>query len=268
MINAIADLNKYNTDMEKSMKDKTFFLDHIRVADIDAIVDFGCANGALLDVMPEEWTKYGIDNNPDMQKICKEKSYPVYDSLDQIKDLKARTLLNMSSVIHEVYSYLSPEEIAHFWDKVFDGSYEYITIRDMMLSENTVRPADAIAADIFYTNGKFNNEYANSFFKEWDINPYLEIDQADLLHYLLKYKYTDNWARENAECYIPISIEQLKALIPDTYEIVYEEEYVLPFLKEQVKKDFDYEIKDNTHIKLLLTTWFKICLNTIFIIIL
>ena len=34
--------------------------------------------------------------------------------------------------------------------------------------------------------------------------------------------------------------------------IVYEEEYVLPFLKEQVKKDFGYEIKDNTHIKLLL----------------
>ena len=84
MINAIADLNKYNTDMEKSMKYKTFFLDHIRVADIDAIVDFGCANGALLDVMPKEWAKCGVDNNPDMQKICKEKSYPVYNSLDNI----------------------------------------------------------------------------------------------------------------------------------------------------------------------------------------
>ena len=57
MVNAIADLNKYNTDMEKSMKDKIFFLDHIKVADIDAIVDFGCANGALLDVMPKEWAK-------------------------------------------------------------------------------------------------------------------------------------------------------------------------------------------------------------------
>ena len=157
----------------------------------------------------------------------------------------------MSSVIHEVYSYLSDKEIAHFWDRAFAAGFEYISIRDMMLIENTVRPADAIVEDIFYINGKFNNQYANSFLEEW-INPYLEIDQADLLHYLLKYKYTDNWARENAECYIPISIEQLKALIPDTYEIVYEEEYVLPFLKEQVKKDFGYEIKDNTHIKLIL----------------
>ena len=251
MINAIADLNKYNTDMEKSMKDKTFFLDYINVADIDAIVDFGCANGALLDVMPKEWAKYGVDNNPDMQKICKEKSYPVYNSLDEVKDLKTRTLLNMSSVIHEVYSYLSDEEIAHFWNRVFAAGFEYISIRDMMLSGNTVRPADAIVEDIFYINGKFNNQYANSFLEEW-INPYSEIDQTDLLHYLLKYKYTDNWARENAECYIPISVEQLKALIPANYEIVYEEEYVLPFLKNQVKLDFGYEIKDNTHIKLLL----------------
>ena len=39
--NAIADLNKYNTDMEKSMKDKIFFLDHIKVADIDAKVKNG-----------------------------------------------------------------------------------------------------------------------------------------------------------------------------------------------------------------------------------
>ena len=249
--NAIADLNMYNTDMEKSMKDKIFFLDHIRVSDIDAIVDFGCANGALLDVMPKEWAKCGVDNNPDMQKICKEKSYSIYDSLDKVKNLQPRTLLNMSSVIHEVYSYLSPEEITHFWDKVFDGSYEYITIRDMMLSENTARPADAIVEDIFYTNGKFNNKYANLYYEKW-IHPYPEIYQADLLHYFLKYRYTDNWARENAECYVPISVEQLKALIPANYEIVYEEEYILPFLKNQVKLDFEYEIKDNTHIKLLL----------------
>ena len=249
--NAIADLNKYNTDMKKSMKDKIFFLDHVKVADIDTIVDFGCANGALLDVMPKEWAKYGVDNNPDMQKICKEKSYSIYDSLDKVKNLQPRTLLNMSSVIHEVYSYLSPEEITHFWDKVFDGSYEYITIRDMMLSENTARPADAIVEDIFYTNGKFNNKYANLYYEKW-IRPYPEIYQADLLHYFLKYRYTDNWARENAECYVPISVEQLKALIPANYEIVYEEEYILPFLKNQVKLDFGYEIKDNTHIKLLL----------------
>ena len=252
MVNAIADLNKYNTDMEKSMKDKIFFLDHIKVADIDAIVDFGCANGALLDVMPKEWAKCGVDNNPDMQKICKEKSYSIYDSLDKVKNLQPRTLLNMSSVIHEVYSYLSPEEITHFWSKVFDGSYEYIAIRDMMLSENTARPADTIVEDIFYTNGKFNNEYANSFFEEWEINPYLEMDQADLLHYLLKYKYTDNWARENAECYIPISIEQLKALIPANYTIIYEERYVLPYLKAQVLNDFGYAINDPTHAKLIL----------------
>ena len=246
----IANLEKYNNDMAKSLGDKIFFLGYIKEEDIKAIVDFGCADGTLLKAMPETWAKIGVDNNPEMRSICVNNGIVTVENLDDINP-KVPSLLNMSSVIHEVYSYLSDNEIAHFWDRVFAAGFEYISIRDMMLSENTVRPADAIVEDIFYINGKFNNQYANSFLEEW-INPYLEIDQADLLHYLLKYKYTDNWARENAECYIPISIEQLKALIPDTYEIVYEEEYVLPFLKEQVKKDFDYEIKDNTHIKLLL----------------
>ena len=246
----IANLEKYNNDMAKSLGDKIFFLDYIKKEDIKAIVDFGCADGTLLKAMPETWAKIGVDNNPEMRSACLKNDIVTVENLDGINP-KVPSLLNMSSVIHEVYSYLSDNEIAHFWDRVFAAGFEYISIRDMMLSENTVRPADAIVEDIFYINGKFNNQYANSFLEEW-INPYLEIDQADLLHYLLKYKYTDNWARENAECYIPISIEQLKALIPDTYEIVYEEEYVLPFLKEQVKKDFGYEIKDNTHIKLLL----------------
>lgn len=255
-MNKINDLTKYNDDMKKSLGDKLFFLNHIDANNIKAIVDFGCADGALLDAVPNDWVKLGVDNNPDMLEICDDKGHISSDNLDEAKNIIEyydlnKTILNMSSVIHEIYSYLEPSEISDFWDKVFNSGYKYISIRDMMLSENTVRPADIIAKDIFYINGKFNNKYANLYFEEW-VNPYLEIDQADLLHYLLKYRYTDNWARENAECYIPISVEQLKALIPENYEIIYEEEYVLPFLKEQVKKDFNYEIKDNTHIKLLL----------------
>ena len=245
----IANLEKYNNDMAKSLGDKIFFLGYIKEEDIKAIVDFGCADGTLLKAMPETWAKIGVDNNPEMRSACLKNDIVTVENLDGINP-KVPALLNMSSVIHEVYSYLSDNEIAHFWDRVFAAGFEYISIREMRLSENTVRPADAIVEDIFYINCKFNNQYANSYLKEW-VNPY-SIDQADLLHYLLKYKYTDNWARGNAECYIPISVEQLKALTPDTYEIVYEEEYVLPFLKEQVKKDFGYEIKDNTHIKLLL----------------
>ena len=243
MINAIADLNKYNTDMEKSMKDKIFFLDHIRTDDIDAIVDFGCANGALLDAMPKEWIKYGVDNNPDMKKICEEKSYTVYNSLDEVKNPQTRTLLNMSSVLHEVYAYLTQEEIAHFWSKVFDGSYEYITIRDMMVSDNTNRPADFN----LLTNGA--DKYIKSFVSRWVKGT---ATQHDLLHYLLKYKYTDNWTRECNEDYLALSLEQLKVLIPERYTIIYEERYVLPYLKSQVFNDFGYTISDTTHAKLIL----------------
>lgn len=46
-------------------------------------------------------------------------------------------LLNLSSVIHEVYSYSHSSVIKKFWEKqVFGGSFKYITIRDMIPSVN------------------------------------------------------------------------------------------------------------------------------------
>lgn len=247
----IADLNKYNNDMAKSLGDKVFFLDYIKEEDIKAIVDFGCADGTLLAAMPNSWLKLGVDNNQDMVDICFSKGIVAVENLDYINP-RVPTLLNMSSVIHEVYSYLSSKEIAHFWDRVFNSGFEYISIRDMMISFDTEREPDGIYDEIFEKDGKYYNEYSDSFEHEWTAYQGYVPTQRDLMHYLLKYKYTDNWAREVKENYLPISVEYLKSLIPDTYEIVYEEEYVLPFLKDQIKKDFDYEIKDNTHIKLLL----------------
>ena len=53
----IANLEKYNNDMAKSLGDKIFFLGYIKEEDIKAIVDFGCADGTLLKAMPETWAK-------------------------------------------------------------------------------------------------------------------------------------------------------------------------------------------------------------------
>lgn len=238
----IANLEKYNNDMAKSLGDKIFFLDYIKEEDIKSIVDFGCADGTLLKAMPASWAKIGIDNNPEMQSACTKNGIITFDNLDGLNP-KVPALLNMSSVLHEVYAYLSPEEIAHFWSGVFDSSYEYITIRDMMVSDNTNRPADFN----LLTNGA--NEYIKSFTDRWVKGA---ATQHDLLHYLLKYKYTDNWVRECNEDYLALSVEQLKALIPDSYAIIYEEYYVLPYLKAQVRNDFGYTINDPTHAKLIL----------------
>jgi|GEM_PF-5719969 len=40
--------------------------------------------------------------------------------------------------------------------------------------------------------------------------------------------------------------------VPSNYKVVYDDHYVLPFLRQQVKKDFDIEIEESTHAKLII----------------
>lgn len=241
----IADLTKYTNDMKKSLADKLFFLDHLDLETADFFVDFGCADGALIDALGDiNVRKVGVDNNSDMYDICFAQGLDVHRSLDNVHlyEQPDHAVLNMSSVLHEVYSYLDKEQVENFWYNVFIGDYEYIVIRDMMVSNNTYRPADYFKFDL-------DNQYMKSFLDRWVPDT---LTQKDLLHYLLKYKYTDNWDRELNEDYLGLTLEELKAIIPNNYEIMYEEAYVLPYLKEQVMKDFGYEITDPTHIKLIL----------------
>lgn len=237
----ISNMNVYNKRMAASMVDKLFFVDQI--SDVDTIVDFGCANGELLRLVPDTWNKIGVDNCPDMiaaaKENCPEASY--VNSLDEVKP-RGITLLNLSSVIHEVYSYLTPIEISKFWGSVFNTGYDYIAIRDMMVSEITNRPWDLSGVMKTITHPLFA-DFHNSF---------PQMRERDLTHFLLKYRYVENWNRESKENYFPITLEELKALIPNKYEIMYEKHYALEWTKNKVYEDFGYEIKDNTHIKMIL----------------
>ena len=147
----IADLTKYNNDMKKSLADKLFFLDHLDLETADFFVDFGCADGALIDALGDvNVRKVGVDNNSDMYNICFARGLDVHRSLDNVHlyEQPDHAVLNMSSVLHEVYSYLDKEQVENFWYNVFIGDYEYIVIRDMMVSNNTYRPADYFKFDL------------------------------------------------------------------------------------------------------------------------
>ena len=136
---AIEDYASYNTGMKKSLKDKLFFTEWLD--NIDALVDFGCADGAMLEAVREinpDIDLAGIDMNeimlhkikvPCVRKICS----------DLPKDNGRRyinTALNLSSVLHEVYSYGSPEYIKNFWSTINEEKYSYIFIRDMMYDDS------------------------------------------------------------------------------------------------------------------------------------
>ena len=73
-----------------------------------------------------------------------------------------------------------------------------------------------------------------------------------ITHFLMKYHYIENWDRESKENYFPLSVDELKRVIPDCYDIVYENSYLLPYIKEYVKNEFDIELDCFTHIKIIL----------------
>lgn len=247
----ISNLDIYINRMQKSVLDKMFFIDKV-FDPFSNIVDFGCANGELikaLQLLFGDYRYFGYDISTEML-LEAQKNVPVasfYSDWNEMKVDFTDSLLNISSTLHEVYSYSSQEEIEEFWHRVFESGFKYIAIRDMMLSD-----AEQMKADAEQYNSVIKNEiYADQ------LNDYEHVwgkisTQHDLIHYLLKYKYTENWDREVRENYVPITLEQLLEIIPDNYEITYLNHFTLPYIAWQIKNDFGIELTTPTHIKLIL----------------
>ncbi len=247
----INNLTIYTTRMQKSVFDKMFFIDKV-FEPFSNIVDFGCANGELIKALRSLFSEYryiGYDISPEMISAAKENvpSAEFYEKWNDIKVDFEDSLLNISSTVHEVYSYGSKEGINEFWKRVFKSGFKYITIRDMVLSDidKTEINKEQLSAIIK------NEKYADKL-KDYERVWGKISTQHDLVHYLLKYKYTENLEREVRENYVPITIEQLLAIIPDEYEITYMDHFTLPYTAWQIKNDFGIELTTPTHIKLIL----------------
>lgn len=157
-----------------------------------------------------------------------------------------RPAIFLSSVIHEVYTYSNSKKIKEFWNNIFNSGFKWIIIRDMMPS---IKYEYMNTIDIKKIRKKSNIKYLNDFENYWGN---IGRDYRNLLHWLLKYRYQSNWERELKENYLPVTIETLKKKIPSNFKIIFEEHYVLPFLKNQVKKDFNIELKEPTHLKMII----------------
>ena len=254
-MNKIANTEHYNQAMAKSMIDKLFFLD--MAVDLNSVVDFGCADGTLLKWVHQfcpELKLIGYDNNNDMLESAAS-NFPegkYYDDFDRLCDNTDRkgTLINLSSVIHEVYSYSSSMEVDKFWKDVFKNDFEYIAIRDMMFSDTSLRPTpirDEMKVRCAIRDSGKQNMLTEFEMLHGPISVY-----KNFMHFLLKYRYEENWKREVHENYFPISTNEFFNKVPKEYEVIIYERYALPFTVDRVKKDFDVEISDNTHIKMLL----------------
>jgi hypothetical protein len=256
--NEIADLAHYTALMGRSIMDKLFFVDKVPA---DVIIDYGSADGALIEQLQIYYpaaTMIGYDNNDGMNKIAAQKplrnpgqAVHFTDNWDFVKanlDKSKKTALILSSVVHEIYAYLEVKEIDVFWNRVFNSGFDYIIFRDMIPSRSIDRAADINdIAKIYrkYLRTAALNDFENNFGS-------IESNR-NLVHFLLKYRYAEpNWAREVKENYFPFYREDLLAMLPMEYEIIYHDHFVLPYLREEIKKTFRIDLRDSTHLKMIL----------------
>jgi SAM-dependent methyltransferase len=247
----IANFSEYNSAMRKSMVDKMFFIDKV---DAKVFVDFGCADGSLLKTLEELFPEYsyiGYDYNPQMIEAA-EKGYTGKinftsnwgDVVEYILHSEEKTCLFCLSVVHEVYSY-GLNEVNDFWNKIFSLNTDFVVFRDMAVSKTASRQSDSISV------AKIRQRFDNDKIAQWESIWGSLNENWSLVHFLLTYRFEVNWEREVKENYLPLSMEDFLTKIPNHYRPTFFEHFTLPFVRNQVKKDFDVELQERTHLKLI-----------------
>ena len=263
--NEITNITEYNRRMTQSAMDKAFFVDKIEA---DIIVDYGCADGFLIYLIKNffspETIFIGYDIDPKMielasERFKNEKNIFFFNNWENLKikidyingernrnrEVKAKTAVVLSSILHELYEYLTVKDVDFFWKEIFD--FDYVVIRDMIPSEKIDRMSDINDVRKIFKRF-YGTKELTDFQNRWGS---IENNKS-LIHFLLKYKYvTPNWEREVKENYMPLYKERLFCLFPDNFDITYHDHYCLPYIKEQIFKDFGIEVKDATHLKII-----------------
>ena len=176
------------------------------------------------------------------------------------------SVLILSSVLHEVYSYAENKfAIDAFWKTIFSTGAEYIVIRDMCWSSDMDRPLHHEAKTQFSMNlgCDFGHDFITNFNKESGVKRF-QIEEFEahwgsifnvknFIHLLLKYKYLVNWERELLENYFAIQDTELFHRIQNSnYNITYLERFQLPTIYDFTHVNSMFTLNDNTHIKIIL----------------
>lgn len=250
----ITNLDFYNNEMDKGTKEKLWFLEALPETPA-LIVDYGCATGAQLaaiqSLLPEV-ELVGMDVDPEMlsraRARCRMTDILVDPSLIEYRPTAHPAVLVLSSVIHEVYSYCTLDQIAHFWDWVREAGFDYICIRDMALTlEDALSPVDQ--NDAALVEAKADWTYLKDYKSHWGS---ISLNQQNFLHYLFKYRYTLNWSREVVENYFPIYYGTVQRLVRSFYDVLVDRHEVFAWNQSIIQKDFGVTVRIPTHYKLLL----------------
>lgn len=257
----IKDLNGYLARMDATMVDKCWWLNQLDENDkIDTVIDYGCAGGALKEAIDSiaygKFRYIGIDNNPDMVKLCRDKGLEVYYDMEYI--IKAHlvdpehTIVVMNSVLHEIEFY-DGRECSDLLIDINDAGFKFVAIRDMALKDSIDYDLPGLTNLLQHIlsskyEPKFQQFRAECLYTRYAA--YMEINICTL-EFLLKYWYEENWARECGEQYLWYWEKDVEDTLID-YDIQYSKWFQIPYVVDKIKKDFDYNLPFPTHRKLLL----------------
>lgn len=250
----ITDLDFYNNEMDKGTKDKLWFLEVLPETPA-LIVDYGCATGAQLAeigrLLPDvELVGMDVDSDMLARATARSNMQPVLVNPQHIDYYPQShpAVLVLSSVIHEVYSYCTLDQIHHFWEWVRGSGFDYICIRDMALTK-----ADALSNvdqdEAALVEEKADPAQLEDYQSHWgNIN----LNTQNFIHYLFKYRYTQNWTREVVENYFPVYYGMVQDLLSSNYSVVVDRHEIFAYNQSVIQKDFGVTIAVPTHYKVLL----------------
>lgn len=275
----ISDQGVYLSNMSKSFPDKAWFLKYVP-DDISSIVDFGSGSGEFCEYIKAMLEKKGlspeftvIDNNPAFLSQAASRGFNVFSSLEDYMTVlhEGRTLLIMSSVIHEIYSYADEfyDDVGTFWTTIGKCGFDVIAIRDMSISDSDYRnvPKDAVLwvyENVFRNGGlaikgKPLAELLSEFEEVWGPVANVRtgrVDVKNLIHFLIKYRYVENWRREVLENYLPVTQDKLQKILKGMgYSLVHKESSRLPFYATTWTKDFKLGIPDDGDYRRTFAKW-------------
>lgn len=282
----IANSDIYLSNMAKSFPDKAWFVGYVD-PEVDVVVDFGGGSGEFCEYVKAKLERSGltvdfvvVDNNEAFATASRSRGFRTYSSLGEMLssgdvDL-SHSLLVMSSVIHEVYSYAeSPADISGFWRDIRRCGFRQIAIRDMSLNyKNFVNvPAEDVCwvYEHVFKDPELEVKHAKvcdllmDFEEEWGplCDPELgKVNVKNLVHFLIKYRYVENWDRELHENYLPITQDKLESILSGMgYGFVKKDSSRLPFYAKTWAKDFKLRRPDNGGHKARFLAWLE-TLNT------
>jgi 2-polyprenyl-3-methyl-5-hydroxy-6-metoxy-1,4-benzoquinol methylase len=248
---AIADWQVYLERMAKPLQEKLRLARYVPPRGA-SVLDVGCADGAvtcaLATLLPDN-TFIGIDLSDPFIALASERAAREGLANVRFERVYVRELLArperydgvvFCSVLHEFYTYgegissvlkaladahelLRPGGVVVIRDMILRAYTRQATLRgDALRAKIEAACAPSVVTDFVRLFGPLETVYA--------IN-----------HLLLKYWYTENWAREGPEHYVPVTFEeyaQVFRLLDLRLQIA--EELTLPFLRDKWRNDFGF----------------------------